>query len=77
MVDSTRRRIPPAVADDDGPSDGAAVDHVTAPEMTAFVLRPPIFYQNKLGAVTNRRQARLYYEANSLRPTGPYVWSRY
>jgi len=56
MGDSTHRSIPQAVADDDGPSDGGVVDLVTGPTMTAFVLRPPVFYQNEVGAVTNRRQ---------------------
>jgi hypothetical protein len=73
MVDSTRRPIAPTVADDDGPS----VDHATAPRMSAFVLRPPVFYQNKLGAVTKRRQTLAYYEANGVRPIGPFIWSRY
>ena len=73
MIDS-RRAIPPAVADDDGPSERAAVDHVTPPRI---VLRPPVSYHNKLGAVTNRRQTLKYYEANGVRPIGPFVWSRY
>ena len=74
MGDSTHRSIP---ADDDGPSDGGVVDLVTGPTMTAFVLRPPVFYQNEVGVVTNRRQTLTYYEANGVRPIGPFIWSRY
>lgn len=77
MFNSTRHSIPPAVANDDGTCDRAAVDHVTALRMTGFVLGPPIFYQNELGAVTKRRQTLEYYEANGFRPIGPFVWSRY
>jgi hypothetical protein len=76
MVDSTHRAIPPVVANDDGPSERAAVDRITATGMSVFVLGP-VFYQNELGAVTKRKQTLDYYEANSIRPIGPYIWSRY
>jgi hypothetical protein len=38
-------------------------------------LSPPIFYQNELGVVTNRRQFEEFFRIVG-RPVGPYVFVR-
>jgi hypothetical protein len=60
------------------PHEIAKVDAI-APGMSATPVRPPVFYQNKLGVVTNRRQFRSFYhyELVSGRPLGPHFFARY
>ncbi len=57
----------------------AAIGPMIAPGMTATPMRPPAFYQNKLGVVTNRRQFQSFYnhELLSGQPLGPHIFARY
>ena len=77
MASSARRAIAVATAQDDAVLDMQRVDHIAALGMSAPLVRPPVFYQNKFGVVTNRRQFRHYFEQNSVQPIGPYIWTRY
>jgi hypothetical protein len=64
--------------EDDAPSDEVGVDGLD--ERTNIVRQPspPIFYKNDMGAMTNRRQFRKFYEYElaSGRPIGPHVFVR-
>jgi hypothetical protein len=73
---SGHRAIAAGVTKDDALSDNAGVDHIAAPGISALLVKPPVFYKNKFGVVTNRRQFQSYYELNSVRSTGPYIWAR-
>lgn len=62
--------------EDDTPSDEVGADG----ERINIVRQPspPIFYQNDMGAMTNRRQFQKFYEYElaSGRPIGPHVFVR-
>ncbi len=58
--------------------DALSNENFPAPGMEATPVRPPIFYANEFGVVTNRRQFLKFYhhELMSGLPIGPHIFAR-
>ena len=61
--------------EDNAPSDEVGVDGFDERINIVRQPSPPLFYNNDMGAVTNRRQFLRFYEYVG-RPIGPYVFAR-
>jgi len=78
MIYAGHRATAATASKDDAFIDRASVDNITGPNMSASLVRPPVFYKNKFGVVMNRRQFRSFYhdELISGRPIRPHIFVR-
>ena len=79
MINSHHPAIAAAATRDDTLFDGAGVDQFIVPGMSTPLVRPPVFYRNEFGVVTNRRQFLefYYHQLISGLPIGPHIFGRY